>query len=269
MDLNGVQGIEANLLDHHSLHEAAEGTDTIYSMASPMPGADLDFERVNSEGIANLLEVAQEMGVKSLVHLSTLEVHGFGAGTVSLQSPINPAGPYQSSKASAESTLMQFARSNALPRVVIVRAARAVGPRDWTLAVPLLRMLASGKAVVPRGGAMSFSHPKDIAQVMYRAASNPAVAGGAYLVKSFDATPSDLVAGLASATGAHAEVRASGRFSKPDLPEYTRQELEAGLSIGTQENWRDLSYAPAYDLGRTCQEIAAWYRKEPWVVDPA
>ncbi|HKT21556.1 MAG TPA: hypothetical protein VJR06_02890, partial [Nitrososphaerales archaeon] len=37
MDTNGVQGLEADLTDHHSLHEAMEGVDVVYNLASPMP----------------------------------------------------------------------------------------------------------------------------------------------------------------------------------------------------------------------------------------
>ena len=83
MDAAGVQGIEADLLDHHSIHEAMEGTDTVYNLASPMPGADSDFMKFNTEGILNLLEVATETGVKTFVQLSTLDVCGFSAKVVS------------------------------------------------------------------------------------------------------------------------------------------------------------------------------------------
>ena len=108
MDSNGVQGLEADLLDHHSLHEAMEGVDVVYSMASPMPGADGDFTRANTEGVLNLLEAAKESKSKAFVHLSTLDVHGFRAGVVGRSTPFAPSGEYQRSKAEAELLLQEL-----------------------------------------------------------------------------------------------------------------------------------------------------------------
>ncbi len=269
LDQNGVQGVESDLLDHHSLHEAAEGVDTVYSMASPMPYGDDEFERVNTEGISNLLEVSQEMGVKTIVHLSTIDVYGFGARTIEETSVPHPTNPYQEAKAAAEQALLSFARVHQSPRVVIVRAARAVGSRDETLTVPLLRMLSSGKVVVPEGLEMSFTHPKDIAQAMYKSATNPNLAGGVYLVKSFDARPLQLAEALAVSTGIRADIRRAGVFAKTPLPRYTVQQLEASLRIGPQASWASFGYEPEFTLEKTCQEIAAWYKREPWVSEPA
>src|SRR5271157_319156 len=102
MDANGVQGFEADLMDHHELHEAMEGVDTIYSMASAMPYGDSDFARVNSEGIRNLLEVAGEAKVRAFIHLSTLDVFGFKAHAIERGSHPAPSGAYQESKLEAE-----------------------------------------------------------------------------------------------------------------------------------------------------------------------
>ncbi len=269
LDLNGVQGMEADLLDHHSLHEAAEGADTVYSMASPMPGEDDDFEKLNTNGISNLLEVSREMGVKTLVHLSTIDVYGFRAREVGDSTPPNPEVGYQAAKASGERILMDFSKRNASPRVVVIRAARAVGSRDDSLVVPLLKMVQNGKVVFPGSGAMSFTHPRDIAQAMYKAAVNPGVPGGLYNVKSFDATPEDLAFAIAGSLGRKVEVKKPGLFSRPALPEYTARQLQASLRYGAQESWSKLGYSPEFDLGRTAEEVAAWYRKESWVTDSA
>jgi len=115
LDLNGVQGIEADLLDHHSLHEAMEGVETIYNMASPMPDTDQDFLRVNTEGLSNLLQVARESKAKSFVHLSTIDVFGFGSPKVQAGAEPRPGNEYQKSKLAAERILLQFASENAAP----------------------------------------------------------------------------------------------------------------------------------------------------------
>ncbi|MDG6985315.1 MAG: NAD-dependent epimerase/dehydratase family protein [Nitrososphaerota archaeon] len=269
MDTNGVQGIEADLSDHHSLHEAIEGVDVVYSLASPMPGFDSDFLPANSEGIINLLEVASEAKVKAFVHLSTLDVYGFGAGRVSGSAPIRPSTEYQKAKAEAERLLQEFSKRTSSPKVVVLRAAKAVGSRDESTVVPMLKMIESGKVVVPSGGLMSFSHPKDIAQAMYKAAIGGSKTGSVYLTKSFDCTPEDFAKSLARAAGKEADVKKQGMFSGTALPKYSADQFRASLSIDEQQAWKELGYSPQFDLKGTCEEIAAWYKKEPWITESA
>ena len=269
MDSSGVQGLEADMLDHHSLHEAMEGVDTVYNMASPMPGSDADFQRFNGEGVLNLLEVAKESKVKTFVHLSTLDVHGFGAKRVDEATAFNPSNDYQKSKAEAEKQLIEFSKRNKEPRVAIIRSARAIGSRDESLVVPLLRMVDSGAVTIPSTGNMSFSHPKDIAQAMYKTATGPLRERSLFLVKSFDSTPEELARAMVEALGAKVKVKKQGVFSSSPLPKYTAEQLKSSLRIEKQTSWKGLGYSPQFDLKTTSEEIAAWYKKEPWVTENA
>jgi len=269
MDTNGVQGVEADLSDHHSLHEAIEGVDVVYNLASPMPDPDGRFPPAGTDGLLNLLEVASEAKAKRFVHLSTLDVYGFRAKYVSPDAPFRPANEYQRSKAEAERLLQEFSKRNPQPRVAIIRSAKAIGSRDESLVVPFLRMINAGRLVVPAGGLMSYSHPRDIAQAMYRSAQGETPTGNCYLVKSFDATPEELARGLASAVGRTVEFKRQGLFSGSPLPRYTSEQLKASIRIDPQLNWKELGYAPQYDETSTCEEIANWYRKEPWVAETA
>ena len=267
MDSNGVQGIEADILDHHALHEAMEGVDVVYNMASPMPGADSDFMKVNTEGLMNLLEVATEAKTKAFVHLSTLDIYGVSSKSITASDKFAPANEYQKSKAESERLLQEFSKRTPEPRVAIIRAARAVGSRDETLVVPMLRMIESGKVVVPSGGSMSFSHPRDIAQAMFQAATTALPPGKAFLVKSFDSTPEGLARGITEAVGARAEVKKQGALSSSGFPKYTAEQLKGSARFEEQPDWKQLGYAPKYDLKSTCEEIAAWFKKEPWVLE--
>lgn len=269
MDSNGVQGIEADLLDHHALHEAMEGVDIVYNMVSPMPGADDGFMKVNTEGLLNLLEVAKESKLKAFVHLSTLDVYGFGSKVITPSTPFNPSTDYQRSKAGAERLLQEFSKRNSQPRVAVIRSARAVGSRDESLVVPILRMAESGKVVLPSTGPMSFSHPRDIAQAMFKAATGQFPSGSAFMTKSFDATPEELAKGIVSAAGISADVRKQGLFSGSGLPKYTAGQLKSSVRIEDQPNWKGLGYARNYDLKSACEEIASWYKREPWVTESA
>ena len=267
MDANGVQGIEADLVDHHSLHEAMEGVEVVYNLASPMPYSGGVFLSADSEGLLNLLEVATEAKAKTFVHLSTLDVYGFAAKTIFPGDPFRPGNNYQRSKVEAERLLQEFSKRSPQPRVVIIRAAKAVGSRDESLVVPLLRMIEAGKVVVPSGGLMSYSHPRDIAQAMYKAALGGLSSGSAFLVKSFDSAPEDLARGVASALGKNVPFKKEGLFSGSSVPKYASEQLKASVRIDVQPSWKEIGYAPQYDLPKTCEEIASWYRKEPWVVE--
>lgn len=267
MDLNGVQGIEADLLDHHSLHEAMEGVDTVYSMASPMPGEDGGFLKVNSAGLANLLEVAREAKVKTLVHLSTLDVYGKNKEGVTAGSEPDPRDDYQRSKLAADKFLIEWAGRGDLPRVAIIRAARAVGSRDATLVVPLLRMMEAGSVTLPSSGKMSFTHPKDIAAAMYQAATKPTEGKRPFLIKSFDATPEELAIGVSASTGKEVRVRKAGVLASSSFPRYTSDQLRSHLLLSDQSGWSELGYAPKYDLRATCDEIGQWYKKNPWATE--
>jgi dihydroflavonol-4-reductase len=269
MDASGVQGIEADLSDHHSLHEAMEGVDVVYNLASPMPDSDSGFLSANTEGLLNLLEVAAEARAKSFVHLSTLDVYGFGAKYVSPKDSFKPANEYQKSKAEAERLLQEFSKRSSQPRVTIIRSAKAIGSRDESVIVPFLRMIDAGKVMVPAGGLMSYSHPRDIAQAMYKSALGQSSTGSSYLIKSFDATPEELARGVTSAVGRTVELKRRGVFSGSSFPKYASEQLKASIHIDAQPSWKELGYAPQYDLSRTCEEIANWYRKEPWVVESA
>jgi len=269
MDASGVMGIEADLADHHSLHEAMEGVDVVYNLASPMPDADSGFLSANTEGLLNLLEVAGEAKAKTFVQLSTLDVYGFGAKHVSPQDSFKPVNEYQRSKAEAERLLQEFSKRSSQLRVTIIRSAKAIGSRDESLVIPMLRMIDAGRVTVPAGEVMSYSHPRDIAQAMYNSALGESPTGSSYLMKSFDAAPEEVARGVASAVGRTVEFKRQGMFSGSPYPKYTSEQLKASIRIDAQPSWKEFGYAPQYDLTRTCEEIANWYKKEPWVAESA
>jgi len=269
MDQCGVQCIEADLMDRQTLHEPLEGVDVVYSLASPPPGRGREeYAGFNRQGLGNLLEEAHEHGVKSFVHLSTLDVHGFGSGgrrEVEKGSVPRPTDEYQRSKLEGERAVSEFAAGHPGMQVRIVRAARAVGARDPWVVTPLLRMVERGSVVLPPGGRgrLSLTHPKDVAQALLAAAGSPG-GGGPYQIKSFDASLEELVGGVMRAGGRTAEVKTQGTFTGRSLVgRYASEGVKAGLSLPVQEP--PAGYSPAFDLEKVAAEVIAWYRKEPWV----
>ena len=275
MDQCGIQILEADLMDKESLHEALEMVNVVYNLASPTPDHEGqgDYLEVNTKGLRNLMEEAEEHGVNDFVHLSTLDVYGFkkkkvGASEVAVDGAASLSHPYQKAKLQAEMEIQEFSKKGGEMRLKVVRAAKATGPRDTTLALPLLRMMESGSVVLPSGSdsPMSFTHPRDVAKALFRVAT-AGEGGKVYQVKSFDATAEDLAKGVIEACGKKVQVKREGLFSKSTLPPYTASQVKAGTLLETQESWGAITYAPEYDLKRTCKEIAEWHGKEPWLTE--
>jgi nucleoside-diphosphate-sugar epimerase len=275
MDQCGIQILEADLFDKESLHEALEMVNVVYSLASPMPDREGqgDFLEVNTKGLRNLLEEAEEHGVNDFVHLSTIDVFGFkkkrvGAEDANAAVPGSPSHPYQRAKLKAEAEIREFAKKGGEMRLKVVRAAKVTGPRDTTLALPILQMMERGNIVLPSGSdsVMSFTHPRDVAKALFRVAT-AGETGKVYQVKSFDSTLEDFAKGVVETSGKKAQVKREGLFSKSSLPPYAASLVKAGMLLEKQDSWSAISYAPEYDLKRTSREIAEWHGKEPWLTE--
>lgn len=268
MDQCGIQCMEADIGDRHSLHEPMDMVDVVYNLASPPPRLkEEDYSKFNNGPLMNLLAEANEHGVKVFVHLSCLDVYGFGGGChVEANRSPKPEMAYQKAKLEAERIVTGFGKDNKEMKVAIVRAARPVGPRDQTVTLPILRMMEGGKVVLPQGSGttMSLVHPKDIAQSLLRASvSNP---GEVVLVKSFEASVEELARRLVDASGSKVQLKQQGMFGgKTLISGYASEQVRAGLSIDAQDAWKRISYAPNFTIENTVEETIGWYRKEPWV----
>jgi len=265
MDQCGVQCLEADLNDRNTLHEPLDMVEAIYNLASPPPTArDEEFAKFG-KGLNNLLEEANEHGVKTFVHLSCLDVYG-NTGPITDRTVPNPKDGYQRAKLDAENTVIAFGQKNPDLKMRVVRAARVVGPRDKTITVPILRMAESGKVLLPREASkpMALSHPKDLAQALLRAAS---YSGGiqSVLVKSFDASLEEYSKAILAASSKKAEIKQAGLMSgKTIIPEYAQGQIRALRTIGNQDSWSKMGFAPSYTVQRTAEEVSEWLRKDPW-----
>ncbi len=269
MDQCGIQCLEADIMDRHTLHEPLDAVDVVYNLASPPPGsAHEDFVKYNQGGLTNLLEEAHEHGTKTFVHLSCLDVYGFGSGrTIGKERVPSPTDDYQRSKLEGERVATEFGKSHPGLQVRIIRAAKAVGSRDPAIVTPILKMIERGKVVLPPGGSdkLSVTHPKDVAQALLKASSSVGDSTP-YQVKSFDLSLDELAEALVKAGGKGVEVKQQGVFSGRGLiPQYAAEEIKAGLTLAEEDSSKKLAYLPAFNLEKVVAEVSAWYRKEPWV----
>lgn len=136
LDARLVEEACGDLTDPASLRQAAQGCDTLYHVAAdyrlwaPDPG---ELYRANVEGTRNLLQAAQEAGVRRVVYTSTVGAlglpHDGSPGTeetpVSLDEMV---GHYKRSKYLAEQEAQRFVEQGL--DVVIVNPSTPVGDHD-------------------------------------------------------------------------------------------------------------------------------------------
>jgi 2-alkyl-3-oxoalkanoate reductase len=136
---------------------ALEGCDLVLHCAGVM-GPDFDkprsyFREVNVEGTKRVAEAALAARVRRFVYVSTAWVYGFDAAPgTDESSPRHPSGDsYCDTKLETEELVRRLIAERGLP-AVIVQPAEVYGPgdRSWTLTP--VRLLKSGRMMLPAGG---------------------------------------------------------------------------------------------------------------------
>ena len=148
-----LAGLECDLhvgdvADPVAVRDAMRGCDAVMHLAaeshvSRSLADAAPFFRTNVEGTRVVLEVALELGVDRVLHMSTDEVFGAAQdGRFSgLDAPFRPGNPYAASKVAAEALVMAWQHSYG-SSAAIVRCTNNYGPRQhpekaipcWTLA---------------------------------------------------------------------------------------------------------------------------------------
>lgn len=128
--------VTGDLTDPDSLARAMEGCELVFHVAADYrlwvrdPGA---MYRANVEGTANIIQVAQQKGVRRVVYTSTVATMGFTSNGAPCdeRSPVSLAdmiGHYKRSKFMAEQAVIEAARAGA--NVVMVNPTTPVGEND-------------------------------------------------------------------------------------------------------------------------------------------
>jgi nucleoside-diphosphate-sugar epimerase len=120
-----------DVLDPESIQKAIAGCRYAVHAAGLFRfwGRPADFERVNVQGTANVVEAARRAAVEKLAHLSTVVVVGEHDNDLEIDEEVScqPADPYQRSKLDAENFVRMFARGAGMP-AVILRPGAFYGP---------------------------------------------------------------------------------------------------------------------------------------------
>ncbi|HEY1413340.1 MAG TPA: hopanoid-associated sugar epimerase [Rhodopila sp.] len=177
-DRRNLAGLDAeivtgDLTDPGSLRRAAAGCQYVFHVAAdyrfwvPDPDAML---RANVDGALSMVRAAAEAGAERIVHCSSVAALGqIGDGTPADEAtPIKEAdfvGIYKRSKYLAEKAVLDLARRESLP-VVVVNPAAPVGPRDIK-PTPTGKMIldaAAGRVPAYIDTGLNIVHVDDVAE---------------------------------------------------------------------------------------------------------
>lgn len=179
-----VELVQGDLFDPESVRLAMFGCDVVFHCASG-PAPQGGYTRTNVEGLRNVLEAGRDQGIRRLVYLSSVAVHGpRPPDPLREDCPYERCGrDYSDSKIHAEELILRYHRDHGLP-VVILRPTYIWGPRSALFTMRQLQAMKVGRfALVDRGmGRCSAVYVDNLVDAMLLAGCKPAAVGQAFLV---------------------------------------------------------------------------------------
>lgn len=137
-DLKSVEVIAGNFTNYETLKKAATGCDAIVHLAA-ITSTNLlhyeDYRKINVEGSAQVIRVANELQIKTVIYISSSNTIGYG----SKNQPANEESPFQfpftesfyaQSKKEAEELFSEFASQKNDCHVIIIHPTFMIGAYD-------------------------------------------------------------------------------------------------------------------------------------------
>jgi nucleoside-diphosphate-sugar epimerase len=283
-----------DLSDRASLLPALSGVDRVFNCAARTGpwGAMTDYERSNVVGLETLVRAALAAGVRRVVHVSSITVHGNDVGGSADEStPFrDERNPYSRTKVAGEQLLQRLVREAAAP-VTIVRPGWIYGPGDQASFGRLAQRIEDGRmGVVGHGdNHLPLIYVRDAARGVVLAGESEHADGRAYLlVNDEPVTQRDYLAAIAAELGVPEPARhlpyrlalAAGaaaeatwglvcRGEPPPLMRYGIQLLGGENRFVISRARDELGFDPLVDVAAGVREAVHWYRsgraREPLV----
>ncbi|MDY6873728.1 MAG: SDR family oxidoreductase [Chloroflexota bacterium] len=132
-----VERVEGNVLDCESLVGAMQDVDVVFHLAALVSIAKNNqnlLQKVNVDGTRNVIDAAKQTGVEKLIYTSS--IHALERPQMGIPiteqlafDPLNPAGPYDRTKAEASLLVKQASAEGLDTRIVCPTGV--VGPYDY------------------------------------------------------------------------------------------------------------------------------------------
>ncbi|WP_226377600.1 UDP-glucose 4-epimerase family protein [Citrifermentans bremense] len=273
---SGVATVVVPPLSELSVYKAAfQGIDTVIHLAARVhimqdTAADpLDeFRKVNLHGTVRLARQAAAAGVKRLVFISTVKVHGEETDHPYCElSPLAPSDPYGISKSEAEAALHRIAAETGL-EVVIVRPPLVYGAGVKANFLKLMSIIDHGIPLpfASISNKRSLVYVENLVDAVAFSATAANAAGQTYLVSDNDdvSTP-ELIRRLAGALSRSSRLlplsptlmRTAGKmFGKSQSVE----RLLGSLQVDSSKIRRELGWVPPFTMEQGLKKTALWFK---------
>jgi len=279
-----VEMVLGNVLDLDSLRAAMQDVEVVFHLAalvSITPAQGSLLEAVNVEGTRNVIEAAKELGVKKMIYTSSIHALQRPPLGVSIDErlefdPINPAGPYDRTKAQA--SLLVKAASEAGLDTRIICPTGVVGPYDYRLSEMgglILTWMRGGPHFMVEG-AFDFVDVRDVAQGQILARDN-GKSGETYIlggervelpwlhqvVQKVTGKKSPMITfplPIAKIIAPLAEVYYKLTGAKPRITRYSIETVFSNSEISCEKAKKELGYSPRA-MVQTVTDTVKWWRQ--------
>jgi nucleoside-diphosphate-sugar epimerase len=274
-----------DLADRLALRAAMTGVDRVLHCAARTGpwGPTAEYEKTNVHGLETLVETALAAGVRRLVHVSSITVHGNDVGGAADESsPFREEpNPYSRSKVAGERLLERMVREQRAP-VTIVRPGWIYGPRDNASFGRFAGLIEQGRMIVLGSGDnhIPLIYVRDAARGVLAASEAEGAVGRAYLLVNDErVTQSDYLNTIAAELGAPAPsrrlpyqltvmlgtaaetaARLAGREKPPPLMRYGIQLLGGENRFSIKRAREELGFSPEVMLAEGVKRSVEWYR---------
>jgi nucleoside-diphosphate-sugar epimerase len=281
----GVEIHVGDVRDRGCLEAVVSGVEYVLHCAARTGpwGPEDDYRSTNLRAVADLVGVAVSAGVRRVVHVSSVTVHGNDVrGEADESAPLrDEPNPYSRSKVAGERLLQQMIERDGVP-VTIVRPGWIYGPRDPASFARFASMVRDGKMITIGSGwnHLPLIYARDAAAGVWQAARADDAVGRAYiLVNDEVVTQREFLGAIASelgvpppsrripyrvalAAGTVAELaaRLAHRRQPPPLTRYGVQLLGGENRFSIDRARRELGFSPQVCLADGVRRSATWFR---------
>lgn len=280
-----VEICPADIGDRAAIGAALTGVDRVLNCAARTGpwGPEAEFFRTNVHGLETLVHAAMAAGVRRLVHVSSITVHGNDVqGEADESAPLQEEpNPYSRSKVAGERLLQLMIRDEGAP-VTIVRPGWIYGPRDTASFARIAQMIDKRRMIMTGSGEnhLPLIYASDAAQGVVLASEVGQAEGRSYLlVNDESVTQREFLTAIAAELGAPAPTRripyqpavtlgalaeSLGRLARsrkpPPVMRYGIQLLGGENRFVISRARRELGFSPQVDLTEGVKRSVEWYR---------
>jgi nucleoside-diphosphate-sugar epimerase len=281
----GAEVCWGDLRDRSAIDAALVGVECVLHCAARTGpwGPEAEYESVNVRGLETLVNAARAAGVRRIVHVSSITVHGNDVrGVADETAPFQvESNPYSRSKVAGERLLARMIEEQGAP-VTIVRPGWIYGPRDAASFGRFAAMIRAGRMIMIGSGEnhVPLIYVRDAAEGVRLAGEADQASGRTYLlVNDEPVTQRSYLSAIAAELGApvpkrhipyrlalllgsaaEGAARATRRQQAPPLTRYGIQLLGGENQFVITRARQELGFAPQVGVAEGVRRAAAWYR---------